>query len=49
MNAAYYIKIYSKLKFNISFYGSWDNRPPPIFSGSDYGTSVGIDWTFGNR
>jgi len=49
MNAAYYIKIYSKLKFNISFYGAWDNRPPPSFSGSDYGTTVGVDWTFGNR
>jgi len=49
MNTAYYIKIYSKLKFNISFYGAWDNRPPPSFSGSDYGTSVGVDWTFGNR
>jgi len=49
LNAAYYVKIYSKLKFNISFYGMWDNRPPPSFSGSDYGTSVGINWTFGNR
>lgn len=49
MNAAYYIKIYSKLKFNVSFYGAWDNHPPPSFSGSDYGTSVGLDWTFGNR
>jgi hypothetical protein len=46
-NAAYYIKIFSNLKWNISFYGNWDNRPPPGFSGSDYGTSSGLSWTFG--
>lgn len=48
-NAAYYIKLFSNLKWNISFYGNWDNRPPPGFSGSDYGTSSGLGWTFGNR
>jgi len=37
------------LTWNVSFYGSWDNRPPPTFSGSDYGTSSGLGWTFGNR
>ena len=46
-NAAYYIKIVSNLKWNLSFYGNWDNRPPPGFSGSDYGTSSGLSWTFG--
>ena len=46
-NASYYIKIVSDLKWNISFYGNWDNRPPPGFSGSDYGTSSGLTWTFG--
>jgi putative salt-induced outer membrane protein YdiY len=46
-NASYYIKIISNLKWNMSFYGSWDNRPPPGFSGSDYGTSSGLSWTFG--
>lgn len=46
-NASYYIKIVSNLKFNMSFYGNWDNRPPPGFSGSDYGTSSGLSWTFG--
>lgn len=46
-NAAYYIKIISDLKWNVSFYGNWDNRPPPGFSGSDYGTSSGLSWTFG--
>jgi putative salt-induced outer membrane protein YdiY len=46
-NASYYIKIISDLKWNVSFYGSWDNRPPHGFSGSDYGTSSGLSWTFG--
>jgi hypothetical protein len=46
-NASYYIKIIGNLKWNISFYGNWDNRPPPGFSGSDYGTSSGLSWTFG--
>jgi hypothetical protein len=46
-NASYYIKLFSDLKWNISFYGNWDSRPPPGFSGSDYGTSSGLSWTFG--
>jgi hypothetical protein len=46
-NVNYYIKIISDLKWNISFYGNWDNKPPPGFSGSDYGTSSGLTWTFG--
>lgn len=46
-DASYYIKLFSNLKWNISFYGNWDNRPPPGFSGSDYGTSSGVSWTFG--
>lgn len=46
-DASYYIKIISNLKWNMSFYGNWDNRPPPGFSGSDYGTSSGLSWTFG--
>ena len=46
-NAAYYIKIFSKLKWNISFYGNWDNQPPLNLSGSDYGSSAGLSWTFG--
>jgi len=46
-NASYYIKLFSNLKWNISFYGNWDNRPPPGLSGNDYGTSSGLSWTFG--
>jgi hypothetical protein len=48
-DVAYYVKLISNLKWNVSFYGNWDNRPPPGFSGSDYGTSSGISWTFGLR
>jgi hypothetical protein len=46
-DATYYVKIISNLKWNVSFYGSWDNRPPAGFSGSDYGSSSGLSWTFG--
>ena len=49
LNTSYYIKLWRKLTLNISFYGNWDNRPPPGFSGSDYGTSTGVTWKFGNR
>jgi len=48
-NASYYVKIFGDLTWNISFYGNWDNQPPPHLSGSDYGTSAGLGWTFGNR
>jgi hypothetical protein len=48
-NASYYIKLFSNLTWNISFYGNWDTRPPANFSGSDYGTSSGLGWTFGNK
>jgi hypothetical protein len=46
-NASYYIKLISDLKWNVSFYGNWDSRPPVGFSSSDYGTSSGLSWTFG--
>ncbi len=48
-NATYYVKIFSNLTWNVSFYGNWDNQPPAHFSGSDYGSSSGLGWTFGNR
>jgi Protein of unknown function, DUF481 len=48
-NAAYYIKIVSDLSWNLSFYGSWDSHPPATLPGSDYGSSSGLSWTFGNR
>jgi hypothetical protein len=49
LNTAYYVKLWSNLTWNISFYGNWDNRPPPGFVGSDYGSSSGLSWTFGNH
>ena len=46
LNTAYSIQIISNLWFKISFYGNWDNRPPARFSGSDFGTSSSLSWTF---
>ena len=48
-NAVYYIKFINDLSWNFSFYGSWDSRPPATLPKSDYGTSSGLSWTFGNR
>ena len=48
-NVAYYLKLFRKIDWNISFYGNWDTRPPPHFQGSDYGSSTGLSWTFGNK
>lgn len=49
LNTTYYVKLWRKLNWNLTFYGNWDNRPPQGFSGSDYGTGSGISWRFGNR
>ena len=46
-NTTYYVKLVGNLSWNLSFYGNWDNRPPAGFSGSDYGSSSGLSWTFG--
>jgi hypothetical protein len=46
-NASYYIKIIGNLKWNVSFYGNWDNQPPLNIPGSDYGSSSGLSWTYG--
>jgi len=48
-NVSYYLKIIGNLKWNISFYGNWDSRPPSTFSGSDYGVNSGLSWTFGGK
>jgi hypothetical protein len=48
-NVTYYVKVFSNLTWNVSFYGNWDTQPPNHLSGSDYGTSSGLGWTFGNR
>jgi hypothetical protein len=33
LNTSYYVKLWRKLTWNITFYGNWDNHPPPGFSG----------------
>jgi hypothetical protein len=48
-NVTYYVKFFGNFTWNLSFYGNWDNRPPPHSSGSNYGTSSGLGWTFGNK
>ena len=49
LRSSYYVKLWGKLDWNFTVYGAWDNRPPPGFASSDYGTSSGISLTFGNR
>ena len=46
LNAQYNVKIISDFWWNITFYGNWDNRPPAGLIGSDYGTSMGITYSF---
>jgi putative salt-induced outer membrane protein YdiY len=48
-NEDLYVKIYGNLDWKISFYGSWDNRPPIGLPSSDYGTSTGLSYSFGNN
>jgi hypothetical protein len=45
----YYLKLWSNLTFNLSLYGNFDTRPPEGLSGSDYGFSSGLGWTFGSK
>jgi hypothetical protein len=47
LNLTFYQKIFGNLDWNVSFYGNWDNQPPPGLSSSDYGTSSGLSWSFG--
>jgi hypothetical protein len=49
LNASYYIKLTGNLSWNVSFYGNWDSQPPNNLPGSDYGSSSGLSWTFGNK
>jgi hypothetical protein len=49
LNQSLKLKLFGDFTWNISVYGNWDNRPPAGLSGSDYGTSAGVGWTFGNR
>jgi len=49
LNATYFIKFTGNLSWNITVYDNWDSKPPGGLSGSDYGSSSGLSWTFGNR
>jgi len=49
VNATYYLKLFGKVDWNFSFYGNWDTQPPAQLPSSDYGTSTGLSWTFGNK
>lgn len=49
INAAYYLKLFGKIDWNLSFYGNWDTQPPNHLPSSDYGSSTGLSWTFGNK
>lgn len=49
INASYYLKLFRKIDWNLSFYGNWDTRPPAQLQGSDYGSSTGLSYTFGYR
>ncbi len=49
VNASYYFKLTGNLSWNATFYGNWDSLPPNGLSGSDYGSSSGLSWTFGNK
>jgi hypothetical protein len=48
-DVSYYLKFWGNFTWTTSFYGNWDNQPPPHFVGSNYGASSGIGWTFGNN
>ena len=48
VNSTYYVKFWGKLNCNVTFYGNWDNQPPPGFAKSDYGTTTGLNINFGN-
>jgi hypothetical protein len=48
-NASYYLKVFRKIDWNLSFYGNWDTQPPAHFSAGDYGSSIGLSYGFGNK
>ncbi len=45
-NASYSLQIIKNLWWKFTFYGNWDNRPPANLSGSDFGSSSGISYSF---
>ena len=47
--ATYYLKLFGKFDWNLSVFGNFDNQPPSHLPGSDYGSSLGLSWSFGNH
>ena len=41
-NASFYVKLWSNLTYNLSFYGSWDTRPPATYTPAT--TASAPDW-----
>jgi putative salt-induced outer membrane protein YdiY len=48
-NATFYFKIFRKIDWNFSFYGNWDTQPPGHLQKSDYGTTFGLNYSFGSK
>lgn len=46
LNAQYNVQIVKDFWWNLTLYGNWDNRVPAGLAGSDYGTSLGITYSF---
>jgi len=45
-NASYSIQIIKNLWWKFTFYGNWDTRPPGNLSGTDFGSTSGISYSF---
>ena len=45
-DASYSIQIIKNLWWKFTFYGNWDNKPPGTLSGSDFGSTSGISYSF---
>ncbi len=45
-NSSYSIQIIKNLWWKFTFYGNWDNKPPTHLSGSDFGATSGLSYSF---
>jgi hypothetical protein len=49
LNTSYYVRLWRKFTWNITFYGKLGQSSPPGFATADYGTSTGVNWRFGKQ
>jgi hypothetical protein len=49
IDVSYYVKLFGKIDWDISFYANRDTQPPAQLPSSDFGSSTGLSWTFGTR